>query len=33
MLFKRAELTVTGVSRELDNVRLREAALRQTSGE
>ncbi len=32
LLFRRAELTVLGVSKELDNVRQREAALRETSG-
>lgn len=32
LLFRRAELTVLGVSKELDKVRQREAALRETSG-
>lgn len=32
LLFRRAELTVLGVSKELDHVRQREAALRETSG-
>jgi len=31
LLFRRAELTVAGVSKELDSVRQREAALRETS--
>ena len=31
LLFKRAELTVSGVSKELDQVRMRENALRETS--
>ena len=33
LLFRRAELTVLGVSKELDNVRRREDVLRATSGQ